>query len=81
MALIYITGMSGTGKSAVCQELTKRGYQAYEVDDFPDTGGSKLVRARVKQLNRGSENPPTFLCGVKPRSEEAAKILYPVNWG
>lgn len=32
MKRVLITGMSGTGKSAVIQELTVRGYRAYDLD-------------------------------------------------
>ena len=32
MKRVLITGMSGTGKSAVVQELAVRGYQAYDLD-------------------------------------------------
>jgi broad-specificity NMP kinase len=32
MKRVLITGMSGTGKSAVVQELTARGYQAHDLD-------------------------------------------------
>jgi broad-specificity NMP kinase len=30
--IIYITGMPGTGKSAVCAELKKRGFRAFDTD-------------------------------------------------
>lgn len=33
MSLIFITGMSGTGKSTVKEELTHRGYLAYDTDE------------------------------------------------
>ena len=33
MVLIYITGISGAGKSAVLQELQHRGYTAYGIDE------------------------------------------------
>jgi shikimate kinase len=32
MKRVLITGMSGTGKSSVIQELVARGYQAYDLD-------------------------------------------------
>jgi thymidylate kinase len=32
MPLIYITGISGSGKSSVCKELKRRGYEAYDTD-------------------------------------------------
>jgi dephospho-CoA kinase len=33
MSLIYITGISGSGKSTIKDELIKRGYPAFDVDD------------------------------------------------
>ena len=32
MALIYITGVEGSGKSTVCQELVRRGFDARDMD-------------------------------------------------
>ena len=32
MTRVLITGMSGTGKSSVVQELISRGYEAYDLD-------------------------------------------------
>lgn len=53
MSLIYITGISGAGKSAVCAELARRGYEAHEGDDrlcaFYDNETNKEV-ARPKSL-------------------------------
>jgi broad-specificity NMP kinase len=34
MALIYVTGISGSGKSSICKELQKRGFTAYDGDDL-----------------------------------------------
>lgn len=33
MPLVYITGISGTGKSTIRHELIKRGYKAFDVDE------------------------------------------------
>lgn len=33
MALFWVTGSAGTGKSTVCKELKKKGYVAYDVDN------------------------------------------------
>jgi broad-specificity NMP kinase len=30
--LVYVTGISGSGKSAVCAELNRRGYEAHDTD-------------------------------------------------
>ena len=32
MPLVYVTGVSGAGKSAVCDELCRRGYDAHDID-------------------------------------------------
>ena len=32
MPLVYVTGISGAGKSAVCDELQRRGYDAHDTD-------------------------------------------------
>lgn len=49
MALIYITGAPGAGKSTICEELSKRGFETHDMDD-PDLGGAhnKLSGERVK---------------------------------
>jgi predicted ATPase len=41
MPLVYVTGGSGVGKSAVCGELRRRGYDAIIVDATPPP--SKVV--------------------------------------
>jgi adenylate kinase family enzyme len=33
MSMIYVTGISGSGKSSVCKELARRGYEAYDTDE------------------------------------------------
>jgi broad-specificity NMP kinase len=33
-SFIYVTGISGSGKSAVCTELERRGYRAFQSDDL-----------------------------------------------
>jgi len=38
VALIYVTGVAGSGKSAVCKELVARGYEAYDTDKDGFTG-------------------------------------------
>ena len=32
MSLVYVTGISGAGKSAVCDELQRRGHEAHDTD-------------------------------------------------
>jgi hypothetical protein len=53
MALYYVTGVSGSGKSAVLNELRGRGYDAYGVDE--DRYGYWVERA----TGRISDLPPS----------------------
>lgn len=60
MPLIYITGISGSGKSAVRDELTKRGYEAHGTDEdgiaffYNNETGEALTR-RVTAKERTPE--------------------------
>ena len=46
MALIYITGPAGSGKSALQKELQLRGYEAYD-EDAPEIGSAHNVITNV----------------------------------
>jgi hypothetical protein len=79
MKRILITGMSGTGKSAVIQELASRGYPAYDLDtpewsewiDAAPSDGLTPVQGkdwvwrenRVRELLSGSEEGTLFISG------------------
>lgn len=52
MALIYVTGIAGSGKSAVQKELAHLGYEAFDEDD-PEIGS-----AHNKQTNEAVRVPP-----------------------
>jgi dephospho-CoA kinase len=48
MSLIYVTGISGSGKTAVCEELARRGFEAHEADNtlnafYHNETGEKLT--------------------------------------
>jgi dephospho-CoA kinase len=55
MALIYITGVSGCGKSTVQEALKRLGYTAYDVDDtalsgvFDNKTGERITMPPVNQ--------------------------------
>lgn len=57
MPLVYITGVSGSGKSTVRNALQKLGYTAYDVDDtaisgvFDNNAGEKIAMPPVDQRN------------------------------
>ncbi len=51
--LIYITGVPGSGKSSVCEELSVRGYEAIDADDHI---GAWVTRTKGETL----VDPPVF---------------------
>ena len=75
---VLITGMSGTGKSALVLELRKRGYIAYDADDDgfsePRRDGRWGWRAeQVAELLSGSPEQLLFFAGC---SEEQAELPF-----
>lgn len=52
--LIYVTGVSGAGKSALCQELVTRGYDARVADDGI-SGWFRLADAREVPPSTGDD--------------------------
>ena len=58
MSLIFITGVAGSGKSAVCKELVARGFEAYDTDNDGMTAwviketDEKVNQAKVEWANR-----------------------------
>lgn len=50
MSLIYITGVPGTGKTTIQQELTRRGYEAYDIDQPRFGGPTNLVTGEPTQV-------------------------------
>lgn len=60
MALFYITGTPGSGKSAVCDELKRRGYIAYDTDKdaiafFYDNATGEVIKQHVSAEDRTPE--------------------------
>jgi RNase adaptor protein for sRNA GlmZ degradation len=78
---VLLTGMSGTGKSAMVGELRGRGYAAYDADEDgfsePRGGGRWGWRAdRVGDLLDRSPDGPAFFAGC---SEEQADLPFDVR--
>lgn len=78
MPLIYITGISGSGKSSVCKELRRRGYRAYDTDSdgiafFYHNDTSKPVAEKVAPEDRTPEwrSKHTW----KARREDVKKLV------
>jgi AAA domain len=53
MPLIYITGLSGTGKSAVVHELQRRGYEAHGMDEHGFAYWVHRRTHKIQQLPQG----------------------------
>lgn len=49
MSLIYVTGISGSGKTTVAKQLSKRGYEAYDADgDGFNSWHNKIAGKRIE---------------------------------
>ena len=83
-----IDGGSGTGKTTVCDELQRRGYQAIhgdrELRDKPELGESRATEhhlpprwdvAKVKALLASQDEAVTFFCGGCRNSSEFIDLL------
>lgn len=59
MSFIYVTGIAGSGKSAVCRELTNRRFESHESDnglsDFYDNTTGMVVARPVDVAERTKE--------------------------
>jgi len=76
VSLIYVTGISGAGKSAVCDELTARGYEAYDADrDGFKSWYDRTTDERAADQRRWSDATVewrgTFWLKVDPEKVEA----------
>ncbi len=69
MSLIYITGVSGSGKSTVQKALQKLGFDAYDVDDRDISGAYDLKTGEVVDMPVAEERTPDWF------SEHSWRIL------
>ena len=91
MKRVLITGMSGTGKSAVIQELASRGYPAHDLDtpewsewiDAAPSDGLTPVQGkdwvwreyRVRELLSGSQEGTLFIGGCAENMNRLFPLL------
>jgi shikimate kinase len=61
MALIFVTGTSGAGKSTVREELTRRGARAYDTDEDEIAQWTNKVTREVTPLIADAHRTPEFL--------------------
>ncbi len=51
---VLVTGVPGSGKTAMCEELKKLGYKAYNIEDMD--GFFKMVNKKTKRLSKNYDN-------------------------
>lgn len=61
MALIFVTGTSGAGKSTVRAELNRRGVRAYDTDEHEIAQWTNNVTGEVTRLTADAHRTPEFL--------------------
>ncbi len=61
MALIFVTGVSGAGKSTVREELTRRGFRAYDTDEDAIAQWTNRVSGTVTPLVDATHRTPEFI--------------------
>jgi adenylate kinase family enzyme len=74
MSLIFVTGISGSGKSTVWQELKARGYEAYDVDEdaLAKWHNNETGYVHPKSSVKAHQRTPAFLASHSwkvPRQE------------
>jgi broad-specificity NMP kinase len=59
--LIFVTGISGAGKSTVREELSRRGFAAYDTDEDEIAHWTDKVTGKVTRLADAIDRTPEFL--------------------
>jgi shikimate kinase len=71
VAVVFVTGMSGTGKSSALAELARRGHRAVDLDStewsewLPEEGEWRFREDRLAQLLAGAGASTLFICGTQ----------------
>ena len=61
MPLIFVTGVSGSGKSTVREELARRGFEAYDTDEDAISQWRHKVTGEITPLVAEAHRTPQFL--------------------
>jgi broad-specificity NMP kinase len=61
MSLIFVTGTSGAGKSTVREELSRRGFRAYDTDEHEIAQWTNKVTGEITPLIADAHRTPEFL--------------------
>lgn len=67
---ILITGVSGTGKSTICKELSSLGYESYDIED---------IDGMFEMFHKGTKNVFEDYNNSKPEDIKNAEWLCDVN--
>src|SRR5262249_37857794 len=74
--LIYVTGISGSGKTTVQAELTRRGYTAFDTDEDEIAQWTHKVNGAITPLLADAHRTPEFLLANEWRAEpEPVRLL------
>lgn len=69
MGLIYVTGISGAGKSTVREELARRGFAAFDTDEDEVAQWTHTVTRAITPLLADAHRTPEFLAEHEWRAE------------
>jgi broad-specificity NMP kinase len=69
MALIFVTGTSGAGKSTVREELSRRGAEAYDTDEHEIAQWTNRVTGEITPLIADAHRTPEFLAANDWRAD------------
>jgi dephospho-CoA kinase len=61
MALIFVTGTSGSGKSTAREELSRRGFRAYDTDEHQIAQWRNKVTGEITPVVADAHRTPEFL--------------------
>ena len=77
MSLIFVTGISGSGKSTVREELVRRGFEAYDTDEHEIAQWRHRVSGEITPLVAEAHRTPEFIAENDWRADpERLRVLW-----